>query len=233
LIQFQPGPDGLARPYVIKPNQEQWEEFCFALAEQVRRHGYKMVVIDHLARFWSVKDERDDGQVEAAWAPLDWVIQAGATVVGLHHGNKYGGIRGSTAIPAFADHVLHFKQINANPLETRRTIAVSSRLVRTTFDLMLDLDFSKNAPVGEYVLVSDSRNVDGNDVLAKLLQKLPAWPPADKAKMVTDTGLTPSTFDRYYKRLRKDQACFGKCGVKNVYWKPTDEHPCAATVDAC
>jgi hypothetical protein len=233
LVHFQGGRDGLPAPYIPKPSLQKWEDTCFGLAQHVIAHGYKIVVIDHLSRFWSVRNERDDGEVEAAWAPVELIVQAGASVVALHHGNKYGGIRGSTAIPAAADHVLHFRQLNLNPLETRRTVVVGSRIARTTFELMLNLDFSKNAPVGEYALLTDSRKLNENDVVAQILKKLPTWPPVFWEALANDMNIPGTTFRRHLKKLPKDQGCRAKCGNKMVWWKPTGDHPCADKLDDC
>jgi hypothetical protein len=232
LIHFQPGQDGLARPYLAKPSLHQWEDVNLRLAQRVAKYGYQLVIIDHLATFWSVQNERDDGQVEAAWAPVGLITQARATALCLHHANKYGGIRGSTAIPAGADQVLEFRRVTGSKIDTHRAVSVSSRYLPTTFDLTLNLNFGRNPPVGVYEMKDDTRK-DAQAKADQFLSKIPTWPPVARGQFAQDQGLKETTFRRYLDKLPGETVCQGKCGKKVVLWKPSSEHPCAEMVKDC
>jgi hypothetical protein len=229
LVHFQPGNHGLARPYLAKPSLHQWEDLNLRLAQRVQKYGYGLVIIDHLATFWSVKNERDEGEVEAAWAPVNLITHAGATALALHHANKFGGIRGSTAVAAYPDHVLEFRRVDGSKLDTKRALSVHSRYLPATFDLTLNLDFSRNPPVGVYELKDDTR-VNTQAKAAGWLAKIPTWPPVARVDFERQHGVANSTLRHYLDRLQKGSVCFTTCG-KVYLWRPTPEHPCSIKPD--
>lgn len=86
------------------------------LDRYIRRHEIKLVIVDTLARFWTVIEENDNAEIERQVSPLlDLAHESGAVVLLVHHEGKKGGergrgIRGGSALLALVDQAFSLTQ---------------------------------------------------------------------------------------------------------------------------
>lgn len=114
--------------------------------EQIKRfameHDIKLILIDTLGAFWSLRDENDAAEVGRAIKPiLALARETGACVLLIHHARKSEGtygdeIRGSGALFAAVDVALILKR---HEIEKQRTLHAISRYPDTPTEMLLEL----------------------------------------------------------------------------------------------
>lgn len=109
-----------------KPKAKDWGEF---ITNKVHKFcvekNISFIVIDTLSRFWSVDNENDASQTNAALLPLEKLKDSGIACLLIQQSNKQGGgftnsIRGSTEIGGWADEVIMFSRIEGDHQKSRR-----------------------------------------------------------------------------------------------------------------
>lgn len=185
------------RPFTTKPTAEKWGALIDAIAEDVERHRFDLVVFDTLSKMWPVEDENHAGQVEKALMPL-WRITKdgeGAAVLLVHHTRKSGGdefvaARGSGGLPAFCEILMEFKRSESGP--TRREIKAIGRYT--------DIPDSKVCDwvAGKYIEVDPTDDKGGVKInLGKKKEEpeeyVPVWMD-DLKSVITNAGESWYTF---------------------------------------
>ena len=108
----------------------------------VKEHDIKLILVDTLAAFWTVRDENDAAEVTKTMKPLLRLArETGACVLLIHHARKSEGsygdeIRGSGALFASVDVALILKR---HEVQTQRILRAVSRYPETPAELVLEL----------------------------------------------------------------------------------------------
>jgi hypothetical protein len=143
-------------PPIRKPAE--WDEYVRGVERLTRSYRCNLVVFDTYTRVCAA-DENSGKATTRAMAPLRELASCGLTVLLVHHTNRAGGVRGSTALEANVDAVLKLDLGGADELDPRRVITSVSRL----------LPFSRL----EYSRLPDGTlGVHGGDAKAKPTRKL-------------------------------------------------------------
>jgi hypothetical protein len=137
LVLFQVGNNNRSHPGK-KLSPAAWEKLGAHLAKQVKARGVDLVLLDTLADFWPVEKESDSDQVTAAYVAWDQIVEAGASVLFVHHDRKSGGTEGRsargsgqvTAYPAIA-----LQLTRPSPDSPFRTLKAISRYDETPEEL--------------------------------------------------------------------------------------------------
>ena len=130
-----------------KPSSKMWiafitgDVFNFCILNKV-----DLVIVDTLSRFWSVDNENDASQTNAALSPFEKLKDNNMAVLIIQQGNKAGGlfgrsIRGSTEIGGWADEVIIFSRLDGdNQKSRRRQIDFYGRLYDSEDKIVIRLD---------------------------------------------------------------------------------------------
>lgn len=124
----------------LPDSPEMWDELR-AYLQELRP---VLVVVDTLTRFWSVRDENDNAQVNReAGKWLDLARATGVTVLLVVHEGKSGGehgrsIRGASALFALADQAVILDRRRGGSL-TQRTLKILGRYSESPSELVIDL----------------------------------------------------------------------------------------------
>ncbi len=168
------------RPFSSKMSLKEWDLFLHDVADQAVKHSVDLVIIDTLAEFWSVGQEKDPNETKDALRPLSALLNKNIAVLCVHHaghaGEREGGIgRGSTAIAGDFDIIMQFLRYDKeNDEDTRRIIKGSMSRFRndTPMSLVIRLtedqytaegtrkevaEKDRQEPIIELLRISDSR----------------------------------------------------------------------------
>ena len=142
------------RPFRMRPTMQEWREFIQAIAEQVDKHKFDLVVFDTLSKMWPVREENDAGQVEEALMPLWNISNGGTSILLVHHSRKSGGeqfvgSRGSGGLPAFCEVLMEFKRSTDSPKETKRIITAVGRYNDIPVKLLCELTGGRYVGLGD------------------------------------------------------------------------------------
>lgn len=196
VIHVQMGPNGHLRPFQGKARWSDWEAFARHIAEQVRKHGYGLVVIDTLSDFWPVADENDAAQVTRAVNILRQIADAGATVLLVSHNRKAEGtnglaVRGSNALAGFADVLIELRRESSDPRNKRRILRVNGRYPCPP-ETVVELTEDGYMAVGDRVVVREAESALNYETAIRLLPQTPPgltlaeilaiWPEETKKK---------------------------------------------------
>ncbi len=133
------------QPFGVKPTPADWRAFITQLANDVKTHGFDLVIFDTLAKLWPVLEENDAGAVDAALMPLWDITKAGAGVLLIHHlrksgGGEYTGSRGSGALSAFADILIELTRFDAaDSKSAKRVLKAKGRYDETPDEIVIEL----------------------------------------------------------------------------------------------
>jgi hypothetical protein len=157
-----------------------WPAVVAAAVDECLRRGARLLVVDTLSRFASLRgtSENDAGAADEAMAPLQ---QAAAShdlaIVVVRHERKGGGPveeagRGSSAFGGAADILLNLRRPEGNQRRTVRMLRGLSRFDSVPDELMIELTDDG------YVALGDKSALVAAETREQLLDRLPADPDA-------------------------------------------------------
>jgi len=156
-----------------RPSMGEWRGITSQLAEQTKRLGAELVVIDTLGGCWPVVGENDAGEVLEALAPLRDISAAGACVLLIHHTRKseasHGtAARGSIAIPGFVDCMMELRRHGDDADDRRRLLSAWGRWPDIPGETVIEFD-------GEsYTIVGNREQAARDDRESIILSVLPS-----------------------------------------------------------
>ena len=110
----------------------------------ITQHHIGVLIVDTLSRFWGIKDENSNAEVEQKISPLlDLARDTGCVVILVHHERKGGGdqgrsIRGGSALLGLVDQALMLEHTQGAPTN-KRILKTLGRYSETPTDLLIDL----------------------------------------------------------------------------------------------
>ena len=131
------------RPFKTNPSMDAWIQSLQKLAELVRAEHYDVVVVDTWQSISPCSDENDAAKTMAALKPLQYISEAGAAVLLVHHPRKgesdYAqASRGSGALTGFVDIIAEFRPFAPqNARDTRRKLRSYSRFEETPKEVVV------------------------------------------------------------------------------------------------
>jgi hypothetical protein len=175
-----------------------WDlNWYFRFVKLIEKHRPKLVIIDSITGC-SRGSAFDENKKEFA-SPIYWLsnnngrLFPGCTILLIHHANKTGGFRGSTAIRDAVDEVWGLRRPDKRQLEqvghNARLIAVEkSRAGRDGSRLLMKLEDDLTFSLADYV-ETDVESANPASVVDRVLQRLRAAYP--RALAVTDLAADP------------------------------------------
>ena len=167
----------VCRPFLRRPDFDEWRGLIGELRRLVRDEGYKAVVFDPIPSLWPVTRENDAGQIVDALVPLQGLAGAGTAILLLHHPSKSDATegrasRGSGALTGFVDVILEFRRFDPERREDRRRVLTAySRFSETPDETVLELTDAG------YVCCGTKADVKRTDRLAVITDLLPRCAP--------------------------------------------------------
>ena len=134
-----------SRPYFTKLKYTEWVDFVtkdiFSFCDD---NEIDMVVVDTVSTFWAVTQENDSMDMEQNLKPFIVLTEKNIAVLLLQQDNKQGGnhgrqMRGSTALPGFADELITFNRPQGDDKTRRREIDFYGRLYNAEEKLVITL----------------------------------------------------------------------------------------------
>jgi hypothetical protein len=126
------------------------------LRQFVKDHSIRLVLLDTLSRYWHIKDENDNPEIERLVSPfVDLAHETDSAVVLIHHHRKSGGadghaIRGGGGLLALVDQALSLEKRSDGAGNARQRVLTA--LGRYSDDspakLILELDGDEYRTVG-------------------------------------------------------------------------------------
>jgi hypothetical protein len=175
-----------------------WDlNWYFRFVKLIEKHRPKLVIIDSITGC-SRGSAFDENKKEFA-SPIYWLsnnngrLFPGCTILLIHHANKTGGFRGSTAIRDAVDEVWGLRRPDKRQLEqvghNARLIAVEkSRAGRDGSKLLMKLEDDLTFSLADYA-ETDVESASPASVVDRVLQRLRAAYP--RALAVTDLAADP------------------------------------------
>ncbi len=157
-----------------------WPAIVAAAVEECERRGARLLVVDTLSRFASLRgtSENDAGAADEAMAPLQHAAaQSGLGIIVARHERKGGGPveeagRGSSAFGGAADILLNLRRPEGNQRKTIRVLRGLSRFDSVPDELMIELTDDG------YVALGDKGALVAAETRQALLDLLPSDPEA-------------------------------------------------------
>jgi hypothetical protein len=217
------------QPFPTRPDPKGWKAFVDQLAQDVRVHGFDLVVFDTLAKLWPVTEENDAGAVDAALMCLWEVTRAGAGVLLIHHlrksgGQEYTGSRGSGALSAFPDILIELTRFDAAEAKSKkRVLRAKGRYEETPDELVIELidgryvavDVEQGAPGDSVIVFGSGKRIDPDAaaemteeerVVAVMTVSVTPWLTCERirdAVRATDNGIRNEDISRHLASLYK------------------------------
>lgn len=169
-----------------------WERCVNYMKRWVYIHGNPLIIVDTLARFWSVGDENNATQVDHAINPVLEVIRnSDAAFFGIHHNRKQGGgggmgVRGSTALTGGVDVIMELTRLSPFDHSNIRRLQCESRYGETPNLLQIRME-------GDTYYVEDTDAVNAEPTIVSVLQTFEDVPTDDFLFL---TGLAETTVRR-------------------------------------
>ena len=121
-----------------------WSELIAQVADDAKRDGYGLLVVDTLGKLAGIVNENDAGEGARAMTSLQDAAHAGMAVLVCRHDRKSGGEvgesgRGSSAISGDVDVILQLRRSEGNVPKSRRVIESLSRYVETPEKIVIEL----------------------------------------------------------------------------------------------
>lgn len=132
-----------SRPYFTKLKYKEWVDFVTKdILNFCLEHEIDMVVFDTVSTFWAVTQENDSMDMEQNLKPFIVLTEKNMAVFLLQQDNKQGGgfgksVRGSTALPGFADEIITFSRPQGDVKTRRREIDFFGRLYNSEDKLVI------------------------------------------------------------------------------------------------
>lgn len=146
-----------------------------AMQDFIQEQRVALVVLDTLARFWTLDDENDNAKVMREVSPiLDIARATNAAIVLVHHERKSGGeggrgIRGGSALFGLVDQALILEGTRGGQ-KNRRTLRTIGRYEETPPALVLELVDN------EYRVVGKPADLSGEELVGKVREALTVDP---------------------------------------------------------
>jgi hypothetical protein len=155
-----------------------WPDVVAAAVEECERRGARLLIIDTLSRFASLRgtSENDAGAADEAMAPLQQAAaEHGLAIVVARHERKGGGPveeagRGSSAFGGAADILLNLRRPEGNQRRTVRMLRGLSRFDAVPDELMIELTDEG------YIALGDKSALVAAETRDALLEYLPSDP---------------------------------------------------------
>jgi hypothetical protein len=172
------------------------EDTLAELGRQICEHEIKLVVVDTLARFWTVTEENDNVEIERQVSPLlDLAHESGAVILLVHHLRKNGddddgrGIRGGSALLGLVDQALMLRRPGGpgSPLRVLRAVGRYAEHTPSPITVRPDGD--------TYTLVG-ADETPGREAARDRVWGALSDAPLNRAELVTATGLSEKAVDR-------------------------------------
>ena len=176
----------------LSPTSNTFEE----VKRYAREHDIKLILVDTLGVFWSVRDENDAAEVTKAIQPfLALARDTGACVLLIHHARKSEGshgdeIRGSGALFAAVDVALIMKR---HEVQSQWKLHALSRYSETPTELVLEHTESGYIALGDPAAVNRQAKCEKVKVAlkeelqnAKTIAKLANVPGRDVYRLLQD-----------------------------------------------
>jgi hypothetical protein len=160
----------------IKLDDPRWVD---RLLQEVQTRGYRLVVIDTLAKSHTGNEnqQQDVGRfIDAA----DRIVALGAAVLFVHHANRAGELRGSTALPDGCSLVIELKTVSKGRSGKRLAEVMKAKLLPdlegSTYALRV-LDKPHDAVTVEWepVQSDDGAEQTGEELEGQVLEALAPW----------------------------------------------------------
>jgi hypothetical protein len=172
------------------------------MRKYVKQEGVRLVLLDTLSRYWNIRDENDNPEIERLVSPfLDLAHETDAAVVLIHHHRKSGGsdghaIRGGGGLLAIVDQALSLEKRpdGAGNPQQRVLRALGRYSDYSPAEMVLELDGD------EYRAVGTPAHFTSEAQQALVLGALTDVPQTVAALMLT-TKLKRSPLDRVLKSL--------------------------------
>jgi hypothetical protein len=180
----------------------------------VKDEGVRLVLLDTLSRYWRIRDENDNAEIERLVGPfVDLAHETDAAVVLIHHHRKSGGtdghaIRGGGGLLALVDQALSLeKRADGAGNPHQRVLRAIGRYDDSPAELIIELEGD------EYRAVGTPGHVASEAQQALVLGVLTDVPQTVAALMAA-TKLSRSQMDRVLKSLGARVARQGE-GTRN------------------
>lgn len=183
-------------------------------------NGIEVLIIDTIAKFWTVENENDAGQVTAAVKPLlDLAGNTGAAVILVHHDRKSEGehgrqIRGSGALFALVDQALLLSRPQGGK-KTQRILKTLGRFSESPEELLIDFRD------GRYISLGNPELAENMDAAGRIWESLSEGTPLTLRQLEEAAGLSNKQVRRTLDKLQADgfieKTLSGKKGGSFVY----------------
>ncbi len=221
------------RPFRLKPNLAQWNEFLKRFTDSVAAAPVELVVFDTLAKLWPVDNENDASEVTGALMPLlELCYGMRVTLLLVHHLRKTEGLestgtRGSGGITAAVDSILELRRYNPKDRKDRRRLLhCDARYDDRLDELVIELSGDGLS----YVTQGDRKDASTTDLVSWFLQNLPREEPGwtlveckvqlDREDKVYSDKVIRSSLEHGAESGLWNQGGEGKKGSPSRYFRP-------------
>lgn len=212
LMPVGPHAQLLSRPFLVRPNPEQWSELIDNAIAQRLAGELDLFVVDPLAAFLPGPSESDMGTLLAMLQPLQRLASAGVAVLVLHHPRKEpsevgSAARGSGALLGFVDIIMEMYGLSGlRSDERRRRLTGRSRFLATPRQTYFEWD----PKTGAFCVVSDPYEAAYREnwgTLKTVLEKYEVSRPMTEILLdwpATTEAPSPTTLFRWLKRAHSE-----------------------------
>jgi hypothetical protein len=187
--------------------------------------GIKLVIVDTLTKFWRVRDENSNAEIDREVSPLvELARQTGAAILLVHHERKAGGdegrgIRGGSSLFASVDQALLLETRHGGNSKDR-LLRAHGRYKETPSALFLTLEGTN------YRLLGTADDFDPDGVDQRVLQVL-ARGPLTRNALTDELGLSykvvAASLVRLELALKITRGGTGNKGDAYIYSLPTSD----------
>jgi hypothetical protein len=169
----------ICQPFLLKPTEKVWQQFIGHITAEAGEQGADLVILDTLNNLWSVQNENDASEVQAAMMPLRQVTTGDRGLLITGHLRKSDGqegtaTRGSGALMGAVDTILEMRRFSpSNPNDRRRVLTGFGRFAETPAELVLEL--AKDGM--SYTGAGTRREATARELNQEIVYLLPNVPP--------------------------------------------------------
>ncbi len=162
------------RPVRTKLTEKEWLHLIEDKVAFCTSKGIELLIIDTVSTFWSVRDEGNNPELDAALLPLNIFLEKGICVMIVHHFRKSGGsegtaTRGGGGIGSRADILIEYTRLNPESVnDPQRVLRSYSRFEETPPELVIELTADGFIPRGTKSEVSKELKMQN---VLKILQE--------------------------------------------------------------
>lgn len=150
-------------PLSHKLSNKEWEDFVLDVKNLCNALKIKFVIFDTISKFWSVRQENEAADMDAAFLPLNILKMDGFAVLVIHHfrksGGEYGqGARGSSVFGATPDCLVDFMRVDDGHPSLRKIKAVG-RFPNTPEDITIEYTGKFYQPSGSLKTIKELEQI--------------------------------------------------------------------------